>query len=107
MVLGSVPRSTSDRAQPERLRRWLEALFSSAISRHARSREGVSIALSCKDEMSAVAKVLGLSDDQLRKELQGTSLTNVARARHVDPQLVSAALAHSTDARDPCRRGRP
>jgi hypothetical protein len=46
-------------------------------------------------DQAAVAKALGISEDQLRKEWpvsDGRSLTDVARAHNVDPKIVADAL---------------
>jgi hypothetical protein len=40
----------------------------------------------------AAAKVLGITEDQLRKEAAGKSLTDVAHAHNVDPKVVADAL---------------
>jgi hypothetical protein len=61
-------------------------------------QSGVSIVPAAFAARLAVAKVLGISDDQLTKELQGSSLSNLARTHHVDPQLVSAALTSARQA---------
>jgi len=40
----------------------------------------------------AAAKAIGISTDQLRQELPGRSLTDVAKAHNVDPSVVAEAL---------------
>jgi hypothetical protein len=48
--------------------------------------------ISISSDVSTAAKVLGISEDQLRQELNGKSLTDVAKAHNVDPQKVASAL---------------
>jgi hypothetical protein len=56
-------------------------------------------AISITSDLSSAAKVIGIREDQLRKELDGKSLTDVARAHSIDPQKVTIALkaARTTD----------
>jgi hypothetical protein len=42
--------------------------------------------------LDAAAQALGISVDQLRQELQGQTLTQVAQAHNVDPATVADAL---------------
>jgi hypothetical protein len=49
-------------------------------------------AISITGDLSTAAKVIGISEDQLRQELTGKSLTDVAKAHNVDPQKVANAL---------------
>jgi transposase-like protein len=48
--------------------------------------------------LDAAAQALGISVDQLRQELQGQSLTQVAQAHDVDPATVATALKQAADA---------
>jgi len=56
-------------------------------------------AISITSELAPAARVIGISEDQLKQELAGKSLTDVAKAHHVDPQKVSTAIksARETD----------
>jgi membrane-bound lytic murein transglycosylase B len=49
--------------------------------------------------LDAAAQALGISADQLRQELQGQTLTQVAQAHNVDPTTVSEALKQAAYAR--------
>jgi hypothetical protein len=51
------------------------------------------------DPLSAAARPLNLSVEQLREELKAKSLTELARARGVDPAAVAAALKDDERAR--------
>src|SRR5215813_4440720 len=42
--------------------------------------------------IAAAAKALGMTEDQLRKEWPAKSLTDLAKARNVDPKVVADAL---------------
>jgi len=48
--------------------------------------------ISISSDASTAAKVLGISEDQLRQELNGKSLTDVAKAHNVDPRKVASAI---------------
>jgi hypothetical protein len=52
--------------------------------------QGAAIAIT--GDLTPAAKVIGISEDQLRKELAGKSLTDVARAHNVDPQKVASEI---------------
>jgi hypothetical protein len=52
--------------------------------------QGFSISIS--SDVSTAAKVLAISEDQLRQELSGKSLTDVAKAHNVDPGKVASAI---------------
>jgi hypothetical protein len=49
-------------------------------------------AVTISDMLGPAARTIGISEDQLRKELAGKSLTDVARAHNLDPQVVANAL---------------
>jgi hypothetical protein len=49
--------------------------------------------------LDAAAQALGISVDQLRQELQGQTLTQVAQAHNVDPAAVANALKQAASAR--------
>ena len=49
--------------------------------------------------LDAAAQALGISVDQLRQELQGQTLTQVAQAHDVDPSTVANALKQAASAR--------
>jgi hypothetical protein len=49
--------------------------------------------------LDAVAQVLGITPEQLRQELPGKSLTDVARAHNVDPARVATALKNEANTR--------
>jgi hypothetical protein len=51
------------------------------------------------DPLSAAARTLNLSVEQLREELKAKSLTELARARGVDPAAVATALKNDERAR--------
>ena len=51
------------------------------------------------DPLSAAAQSLNLSVEQLREELKAKSLTELARARGVDPAAVATALKNDERAR--------
>jgi hypothetical protein len=55
--------------------------------------------ISISSPLAPAAKAIGISEDQLRQELAGTSLTDVAKAHNVDPQKVASAIktARETD----------
>jgi hypothetical protein len=42
--------------------------------------------------LAAAARALGMTEDQLRKEWPSKSLTDIARARNVDPRMVADAI---------------
>jgi hypothetical protein len=44
------------------------------------------------DPLQTAASALNISEDQLKQELNGKSLTDIARAHNVDPQTVANAL---------------
>lgn len=48
--------------------------------------------------LDAAAQALGITPDQLRQELQGQSLTQVAQAHGVDPATVASALKQAASA---------
>ncbi len=48
--------------------------------------------ISISSDVTVAAKALGISEDQLRQELNAKSLTDVAKAHTVDPQKVASAL---------------
>jgi hypothetical protein len=52
--------------------------------------QGFSISIS--GDLSTAAKVIGVSETQLRQELSRKSLTDVAKAHNVDPQTVANAI---------------
>jgi hypothetical protein len=54
--------------------------------------------ISITSDVSTAAKVLGISEDQLRKELDGKSLTDVAKAHNVDPRKVASAIKAAREA---------
>ncbi len=49
--------------------------------------------------LDAAAQALGITPDQLRQELPGKSLTDVAHAHNVDPSVVANALKAVADQR--------
>ncbi|MCC6176392.1 MAG: hypothetical protein IT305_13885 [Chloroflexi bacterium] len=49
--------------------------------------------------LNAAASAIGISADQLRQELPGKSLADVARAHNVDPSTVANALKQDANAR--------
>jgi len=49
--------------------------------------------------LDAAAQALGITVDQLRQELQGTTLAQVAQAHNVDPTTVANALKAAANAR--------
>jgi hypothetical protein len=49
-------------------------------------------AISISGDLTPAAKALGISEDQLRQQLTGKSLTDVAKAHNVDPQKVANAI---------------
>ena len=50
-------------------------------------------------DLGAAAQALGISPEQLRQELPGRSLADVARAHNVDPQRVADALKAAANTR--------
>ena len=52
--------------------------------------QGFSISIS--SDVATAAKALGISEDQLRLELNGKSLTDVAKAHNVDPRKIASAI---------------
>lgn len=53
---------------------------------------GQVFSISISSDVTVAAKALGISEDQLRQELNGKSLTDVAKAHNVDAQKVASAL---------------
>jgi hypothetical protein len=49
-------------------------------------------AISITSDLAPAAGAIGISEDQLKRELAGKSLTDVARAHTVDPQKVASAV---------------
>ena len=49
--------------------------------------------------MNAAAQAIGITPEQLRQELPGKSLTDVARAHNVDPARVATALKNEANTR--------
>ena len=49
--------------------------------------------------LSAAATAMGITPEQLRQELPGKTLADVARARNVDPATVATALTNEANAR--------
>ncbi len=52
-----------------------------------------------RPDLSAAAKAMNITPEQLRQELPGKSLADVARAHNVDPTAVANALKAATSAR--------
>jgi hypothetical protein len=58
-----------------------------------RPQRGESIRVEIKDHFAVAARTIGISEDDLRKELrEGKSIAEVAQARNVDPKRVTDAL---------------
>jgi hypothetical protein len=53
---------------------------------------GQAFAISMVGDLTPAAAALGIGEDQLRQQLTGKSLTDVAKAHNVDPQKVSNAI---------------
>jgi hypothetical protein len=60
--------------------------------------KGKTVAISMSSELSAAAKVIGISEDQLRQEVDGKSLDDVARAHNIDLQKVASAIKSAREA---------
>jgi hypothetical protein len=53
---------------------------------------GKEFTISISSDLDVAARAIGISESQLRQELSGKSLTDLARAHNVDPQTVANAL---------------
>ncbi len=66
---------------------------------HHRGRFGAPVRGIIENGLRVAAEAIGISPEDLRRELPGNSLAGVARTHGVDPQRVSAALTTSAHAR--------